>query len=140
MSRILRSVAGATIAGLLTLSLTSCGLDQTAQADKLETEMEEAATSVSGVQSANAHVNMNTSGNFINIKLVGTSGDDDVLGESLKEALPVILEKTKDVDGGTFSISIFSPDDTIQVGPSDIGYPAGTGDTLNGIRKHFPSE
>lgn len=54
-------------------SLASCGLDQTAQADALETEMEEAATSIPGVQSANAHVNMNTSGNFITIKLVGTS-------------------------------------------------------------------
>ncbi|GGI83334.1 hypothetical protein [Pseudarthrobacter scleromae] len=128
------------MAGLLMVSLASCGLDQTAQSDTLETEMEEAATTIPGVQSANAHVNMNTSGNFITIKLVGTSADPDVLGESLKEALPVILNKARDLDGGTFSISIFSPDDTVGIGPSDIGYPAGTGDTLNGIRQHFPTE
>lgn len=63
--------------------------------------------SVPGVASANVHVNMNTSGNFITAKLVGTGTDEATLAEALEGALPVMLEKTEDLKFGTFSTSIF---------------------------------
>lgn len=93
--------------------------------------------SVPGIASANVHVNMNTSGNFITAKLVGTGTDKASLAQALERALPAMLEKTEDLKSGTFSTSIFSADDAVSVGPDALGYPGGS--SLTGFREFFLS-
>jgi hypothetical protein len=97
--------------------------------------MQEAAMSVPGIAAAQVHVNMNTSGNFITAKLVGTSHDEAVLTEVLGDALPLMLAETEDLTAGTFSTGIFSPDDAVSVGADAIGYPGGS--SLREFREYF---
>lgn len=80
---------------------------------------------------------MNTSGNFITAKLVGTGTDEATLAEALEGALPVMLEKTEDLKFGTFSTSIFSADEAISVGADALGYPGGS--SLTDFREFFLS-
>lgn len=91
--------------------------------------------SVPGVESASVNVNMNTSGNFISVKLVGNSTDQTALADVLGNALPPMLEKTKDVESGSFAISIFSPDDSVSAGASALGYTGGK--SLSNFRDYF---
>ncbi|WP_223252969.1 hypothetical protein [Arthrobacter sp. AFG7.2] len=97
--------------------------------------MNDAAMTVPGIQSTLINVNMNTSGNFITAKLVGNSMDQAELADALRRALPPMLEETSHLDGGTFSTSIFSPDDSVSVGASDFGYSGGA--SLERFREYF---
>ncbi len=91
--------------------------------------------SAPGIASAQVHVNMNTSGNFITAKLVGTGSDEAALAEALDEALPAMLTETEDLTSGTLSISIFSADDAVTVGAGALGYSGGT--SLSNFREYF---
>ena len=91
--------------------------------------------SVPGIEAAQVNVNMNTSGNFISTKLVGTGHDKAVLTEVLGDALPVMLAETEDLESGSFAISIFSPDDAVSVGASALGYSGGK--SLTRFREYF---
>ncbi|MBT2587656.1 hypothetical protein [Arthrobacter sp. ISL-95] len=133
LRKFFRLAASTSVVGLLVLGLIACG--GPSEAERLVNDMQDAATSVPGVQAAQVHVNMNTSGNFITAKLVGASNDEAALSQALKGALPAMLEKTKDLASGTFSVSIFSPDDAVSVGSDALGYTGGT--SLSDIRDYF---
>jgi len=111
------------------------GCSGPSKAERLGRDMQDAAASVPGVKAAQVHVNMNTSGNFITAKLVGTSDDAAELTQALQGALPVMLEKTRDLESGTFSVGIFSPDDSVSVGTDALGYSGGA--SLRDIREYF---
>ncbi|WP_420180323.1 hypothetical protein [Paenarthrobacter sp. TA1.8] len=123
--------------GLLILGASACGLGGPSKAERLGKDLEAAALSVPGVESAKLNVNMNTSGNFITVKLVGSSHDADVLADVLGNALPPMLEETEELQSGTFGISIFSPDDAVSASARDLGYPGGS--SLNSFREYFLS-
>lgn len=125
------------ILGLIVFALSACGFGGPAPAERLKAAMQDAAISAPGIASAQVHVNMNTSGNFITAKLVGTGSDEAALAEALDEALPAMLEKTEDLTSGTLSISIFSADDTLSVGAGALGYSGGT--SLSDFREYFLS-
>ncbi|UXM92724.1 hypothetical protein N5P29_05205 [Paenarthrobacter sp. JL.01a] len=135
MSKLPRALATVLIIGLLILGVTACGVGGPSKAERLGKDMEDAAGSVPGIQDAQVHVNMNTSGNFITAKLTGTGSDQAALAGALDGALPAMLEKTKELDSGSFSVSIFSPDDTVSVGAAELGYTGGT--SLVDIRDYF---
>jgi len=135
LPRILKPITSTIIMGLVVLGLSACGVGGPAPAERLKTAMQDAATSVPGVASAQLHVNMNTSGNFITAKLVGTASDEAALARALEEALPAMLEETEDLDTGTFSVGIFSPDDGVSVGADALGYPGGA--SLTDFREFF---
>ncbi|MEV7660629.1 hypothetical protein [Paenarthrobacter sp. NPDC089316] len=135
MSKLPRPVASALIIGLIILGITACGVGGPSKAERLGKDMQEAATSVPGVQGADVHVNMNTSGNFITAKLTGTGTDQAALAEALDKALPAMLGKTKELNSGSLSVSIFSPDDSISVGAGYLGYTGGT--SLVEFREYF---
>lgn len=121
--------------GLLLLGLSACGPGGASKAERLGQDMQEAAMSVPGMESAQVTVNLNTSGNFINVKLVGNSTDQAALADLLGQALPPMLEKTKDLESGSFAISIFSPDDTVSAGAEALGYSGGK--SLGEFREFF---
>ncbi|MFJ4268474.1 hypothetical protein ACIPY1_18105 [Paenarthrobacter nicotinovorans] len=135
LSKLPRALATVLIVGLFLLGITACGAGGPSKAERLGKDMEEAASSVPGIKDAQVHVNMNTSGNFITAKLTGTGSDQAALAEALDGALPAMLDKTKDLDSGSFSISIFSPDDSVSVGAAELGYTGGT--SLVDIREYF---
>lgn len=120
---------------MLILGITACGVGGPSKAERLGKDMQDAAASVPGVKDAQVHVNMNTSGNFITAKLTGTGSEHATLAQALEEALPAMLEKTTDLDSGSFSVSIFSPDDSVSVGAGDLGYAGGT--SLVDFREYF---
>src|SRR3712207_3247926 len=123
--RPLRTVANTLALGLTVLALSACVPLGPSKADRLENDMEEAAMSAAGIDSADVDVIMNTSGNFITAKLVGTGSDEAVLADALEEALPAMLKKTEHLQSGSFSTSIFSPDDAVSVGADALGFPGG---------------
>ena len=131
----LKTVAGALTLAMAVLGLSACVVSGVSPADRLKKDMQDAAMSVPGVESAQVNVNMNTSGNFINVKLVGTSNDEAALAEVLGEALPPMLEKTEDLESGSFAISIFSPDDAVSAGADALGYSGGK--SLSNFREFF---
>ena len=131
----LKTVAGALTLAMAVLGLSACVVSGASPADSLKKEMQDAAMSVPGVKSAQVNVNMNTSGNFINVKLVGTGNDEAALAEVLGEALPPMLEKTEDLESGSFAISIFSPDDAVSAGADALGYSGGK--SLSNFREFF---
>jgi hypothetical protein len=135
MYRLFRPVAAAITMGLLVFGLSACGAGGPSRADRLKTEMQDAAMSVPGVESAQVHVNMNTSGNFITAKLVGSGHDEATLAEVLGDALPPMLAKTSDLESGSFAISIFSPDDAVSAGADALGYTGGK--SLSNFREFF---
>ncbi|MDI2034853.1 hypothetical protein [Paenarthrobacter nitroguajacolicus] len=135
LSKLPRRVASAFIIGLLILGITACGLGGPSKAERLGKDMHDAAMSVPGVTDARLHVNMNTSGNFITASLTGTGTDQSELSQALGKALPAMLEKTKDLDNGSFSVSIFSPDDSVSVGSDALGY-TGTSSLVD-FREYF---
>lgn len=137
MYRLFRPVAAAITMGLLAFGLSACGVDGPSRADRLKTDMQDAAMSVPGVESAQVHVNMNTSGNFITAKLVGASNDEATLAKVLGDALPPMLAKTKDLESGSFAVSIFSPDDAVSTGADALGYSGGK--SLSSFREFFGS-
>ncbi|QOT21651.1 hypothetical protein [Paenarthrobacter sp. YJN-D] len=120
---------------MLILGITACGVGGPSKAERLGKDMQDAAASVPGVKDAQVHVNMNTSGNFITAKLTGIGSEHAALAQALEEALPAMLEKTTDLDSGSFSVSIFSPDDSVSVGAGDLGYAGGT--SLVDFREYF---
>lgn len=131
------SIVAGTLAALsmVALCLSACMAKGPSDAESLKSAMQDAAMSVPGVSSAQVHVNMNTSGNFITAKLVGTGSDEATLAQALEGALPAMLEKTEDLQSGTFSTSIFSPDDAVSVGADALGYPGGS--SLTDFREFF---
>ncbi|MFF2347963.1 hypothetical protein [Pseudarthrobacter sp. NPDC058119] len=131
----LETAARTVALALAVVALPACGQGGPAPAERLKASIEEAATAVPGVASAQVHVNMNTSGNFITAKLVGTGSDKASLTQALEGALPAMLEKTEDLQSGTFSTSIFSPDDSVSVGAAALGYPGGS--SLSDFREFF---
>ncbi|QDG65936.1 hypothetical protein NIBR502772_06665 [Pseudarthrobacter sp. NIBRBAC000502772] len=131
----LKTVAGALTLAMAVLGLSACVVSGASPADRLKKDMQDAAMSVPGVESAQVNVNINTSGNFINVKLVGTSNDEAALAEVLGEALPPMLEKTEDLESGSFAISIFSPDDAVSAGADALGYSGGK--SLRNFREFF---
>jgi len=130
-----RTPVPALIIMMLILGITACGVGGPSKAERLGKDIQDAAASVPGVKNAQVNVNMNTSGNFITAKLTGTGSDHATLAEALEAALPAMLEKTKDLDSGSFSVSIFSPDDSVSVGAGDLGYAGGT--SLVDFREYF---
>ncbi|NWL11367.1 hypothetical protein DM791_14285 [Paenarthrobacter nitroguajacolicus] len=135
--RFFKPAVSALTMGLLIMSASACGLGGPSKAERLGKDLEAAALSVTGVESAKLNVNMNTSGNFITVKLVGSSHDADVLADVLGNALPPMLEETEELQSGTFGISIFSPDDAVSASARDLGYPGGS--SLNSFREYFLS-
>ena len=134
--RRLKTLAGTLAAlSLVVLGLSACMVKGPSDAESLTAAMQDAAMSVPGVASAQIHVNMNTSGNFITAKLVGTGSDEATLAQALEGALPAMLEKTEDLQSGTFSTSIFSPDGAVSVGADALGYPGGS--SLTDFREFF---
>lgn len=133
--RRMKTVAGALALGLAVFSLPACGANGPAPAESLKASMEEAAMSVPGITAAQVHVNMNTSGNFITAKLVGSGSDKAELAQALEGALPAMLRKTEKLQSGTFATSIFSPDDAVSVGADALGYPGGS--SLRDFREYF---
>jgi hypothetical protein len=133
--RRLETVAGMLALGLAVLALASCGPGAPTRAESLKASMEDAAMSVPGIASAQVHVNMNTSGNFITAKLVGTGSDEATLAKALEGALPAMLEKTENLQSGTFSTTIFSSDNAVSVGADALGYQGGT--ALKDFREFF---
>lgn len=123
--RQLRTVATRLALALIVLGLSACVHQGPSTADRLEKDMEEAAMSAAGIDSADVDVTMNTSGNFITAKLVGTHSDEAALTDALEGALPAMLEKTGHLQSGSFSTSIFSPDDAVSVGADALGFPGG---------------
>lgn len=115
--------------------LSGCTVKGPSDAEDLTAAMQAAAMSVPGISSAQIHVNMNTSGNFITAKLVGTGTDEATLAQALEGALPAMLKETEDLQSGTFSTSIFSPDDAVSVGADALGYPGGS--SLADFREFF---
>ncbi|MFF2843992.1 hypothetical protein [Paenarthrobacter sp. NPDC057981] len=135
LSKLPRPLAAVLILGLFLLGITACGVGGPSKAEQLSKEMQDAAMSVAGMQQADVHVIMNTSGNFITAKLTGTGSDQASLAEALDKALPAMLEKTTALNNGSFAISIFSPDDSVSVGSRALGY---TGDSsLEEFREYF---
>ena len=130
-----RTVSGMLAPALAFLALTGCGAGPASSAESLKASIEDAAMSVQGIASAQVHVNMNTSGNFITAKLMGTGNDEATLTRALEGALPAMLEKTENLQSGTFSTTIFSPDDAVSVGADALGYTGGTG--LTDFREFF---
>lgn len=135
MMRRFRTVSRMLAPALAFLALTGCGPGPASSAESLKASIEDAAMSVQGIASAQVHVNMNTSGNFITAKLVGTGNDEATLTRALEGALPAMLEKTENLQSGTFSTTIFSPDDAVSVGADALGYTGGTG--LTDFREFF---
>jgi hypothetical protein len=135
MMRRLGTAARTVALALAVLALPACGQGGPAPAERLKASMEEAAMAVPGIASAQVHVNMNTSGNFITAKLVGTGNDEATLTQALKGALPAMLETTQDLQSGTFSTGIFSPDESVSVGAGALGYPGGS--SLKDFREYF---
>lgn len=121
--------------GILALCLAACGWGGPSKPEQLETALQKAGMAVPGVTSASADANVNTSGKFITVKLVGESADKAALTQTLQNALPALLDSIKDVEGGTFAVSIFSPDDAVQAGPGDLGYRGSS--SLSSIREYF---
>jgi hypothetical protein len=133
--RRLCTVARALALGLVVLGLAACMVKGPSAAERLESDMQEAAMSVAGIESAEVDVILNTSGNFITVKLVGASHDEAGLAEMLGNALPPILATTKELESGSFAIGIFSPDDTVSAGASELGYSGGK--SLSRFREFF---
>jgi hypothetical protein len=133
--RPLRTLVTALVLGLLALGLAACTPQGPSGAQRLEQDMEQAAVSVAGVDAAEVDVIMNTSGNFITVKLVGTGRDASALADTLGAALPPILAATEGLESGSFAVSIFSPDDAVSAGPGALGYSGGN--SLASFREFF---
>ena len=130
-----KSIAGALVLGLVILAVPGCGTGGPAPAESLKAAIEDAAMAAPGVASAQIHVNMNTSGNFISAKLVGTTSDEAGLAQALAGALPGMLKQTEHLQSGTFSTSIYSPDGAVSVGADALGFPGGN--SLKDFREFF---
>jgi len=135
MKNQIRILAGALTVGILAAFLSACGLGGPSKADQLESALQKAGMSVPGVTAVQADANLNTSGKFITVKLVGASADKATLTRTLDQAMPALLDSIKDVEGGTFGVSIFSPDDAVHAGPGDLGYSGSS--SLSSVREYF---
>ncbi|WP_235564048.1 hypothetical protein [Arthrobacter sp. Soil763] len=121
--------------GLLVTMLAACGLGGPSKEQQLESALQKAGMSVAGVSSAEADAKVNTSGEFITVKLVGETAEKETLARTLQDAMPALLESIRDVDGGTFGVSIFSPDGAVSAGPRDLGYTGSS--SLSSVREFF---
>ncbi|MGO4121371.1 hypothetical protein [Arthrobacter sp. YAF16] len=135
MKKLFHPIAGALIVGILAATLAACGLGGPSEPDQLEAALQKAGKSVPGVTAVQADANVNTSGKFITVKLVGESADKAALTQTLGRAMPALLDSLKDVKGGTLGVSIFSPDDAVHAGPADLGYSGSS--SLSSIREYF---
>lgn len=133
--RIRRIITAALILNALAVALSGCVFGGPSRAERLETTLEDAAMSVQGIKSASVDANVNTSGNFITVKLVGDSDDKPELRETLRNAIPAILDSIKDLETATFGVSIYSPDDSVSVDPDELGYSGLS--SLNEFREFF---
>jgi hypothetical protein len=90
--------------------------------------------SIPGVTEVDPDVNANTSGTFITLKISANSYDEDELKSVAKEALTNILKDPR-IGYASFSMGVFSPDDSINIAPSDVGcIGTGTTDSLRVLR------
>jgi hypothetical protein len=128
--KIIRLVLALLLISLAGIALSSCGYE--AKGEKIQQAITEDVNAVSGVTEANVQVNANTSGTFITVKVTADSYDTSELTRILDEALTTILKDPR-IEDGSFGMGVFSPDDAVSVGPSDLGYK-GTS-TLNSMRK-----
>jgi hypothetical protein len=115
-------ITRALILGALAVALSGCIFGGASRADRLESSLKDAAMSVPGIKSVSVNANANTSGNFIVVKLVGDTDDKSELTEILRDAIPALLDSIKDLESGTFGVSIFSPDDSVSAEPGELGY------------------
>lgn len=125
--KIIRLVLTVLLLAIGALSLSSCGYDT--KRVKIEEALVENAKSISGVSLVNTHVNSNTSGNFMTVKITADNSYKSELERILQEYLSAILSDPR-VEDGTLGVSVFSPDEETNVGPSDLGYSG-----LNTTRK-----
>ncbi|ACL42147.1 hypothetical protein Achl_4196 (plasmid) [Pseudarthrobacter chlorophenolicus A6] len=133
MTRLLRLL----VFGLLLIAtgatVSACGYEE--KKATIEGAIHENAESIPGVTAVNAHVNANTSGTFITLKITADSSDEDELKSIAKGALTKILKDPR-IEDGTLAMGVFSPDGSINIGPSDIGCTTSTG-TLSSLRACF---
>lgn len=88
--------------------------------------------SIPGVAEVDPDVNANTSGTLITLKISANSYDEDELKSVAKEALTNILKDPR-IGYASFSMGVFSPNDSINIAPSDVGcIGTGTTDNLRG--------
>ncbi|WP_457948221.1 hypothetical protein ACTAQI_20020 [Pseudarthrobacter sp. alpha12b] len=135
MNNLIQPMTGTLLMGVLAVSLAACGLGGPSKAEQLEGALQKAGMSVSGVTAVQADANVSTSGEFITVKLVADSAQKQALMGTLQDAMPVLLDSIKDVEGGTFGVGIFSPDDAVSAGPGDLGYHGSS--SLTSIREYF---
>ncbi|MDR6989270.1 hypothetical protein J2Y66_003785 [Paenarthrobacter nitroguajacolicus] len=130
MTRRLRLPFVALILASAALSLSGCGHEE--KAASIEAALIEDVEPIPGVITVDPHVNANTSGTFITLSVTADSNDEDEIKRVAREALKVILNDPR-IGHGSFSMGVFSPDKTINIGPSDVGCQGtGTTDSLRG--------
>ncbi|MBT2596047.1 hypothetical protein [Arthrobacter sp. ISL-72] len=117
--------------------LSGCGFGGPSREEQLKATLDDAATSVPGVVSSTATAKVNTSGNFLGAVVVADTQDPAELKEILRTVITAMLERTADLESGTLSVSVFSPDKTQSVSVDDLGY---TGlENLRPLREYFAS-
>lgn len=129
---IIRNVLAVLLIAVAGISLSSCGYE--AKGEKIEQAIHENVNPIPGVTSVDPHINTNTSGTFITLGIVADSYDEDELKSIAKEALTRILKDPR-IEDGSLGMGVFSPDKSINIGPSDIGCTS-TG-SLDSLRKCF---
>ena len=130
MTRFIRLTVLALMLVATGFSLSACGYEE--KKATIERALEENVESIPGVTEVDPDVNANTSGTFITLKITADSYDEDELKSVAKEALTNILKDPR-IGNASFSMGVFSPDDSINIGPSDVGcIGTGTTDSLRG--------
>lgn len=99
-------------------SLSACGYAE--EKSTIERALHENVESIPGVTEADTHVNVNTSGTFISLDITANSYDEEELKNIAREALTRIARDAR-IENGTFSMGVFSPDSSVNIGPSDVG-------------------
>jgi hypothetical protein len=131
MTRRLRLPFVALILASAALSLSGCGYEE--KAADIEAALIEDVESIPGVVTVDPHVNANTSGTFITLSVTADSYDEDEIKGVAKEALKRVPDDPR-IGYASFSMGVFSPDDTINIGPSEVGC-RGTGNTTDSLRE-----
>lgn len=137
MRRLKRLIHRAVTLVVVAMILGGCGLGGPSKEEQLTATLDDAATSVPGVVSSEATAKVNTSGNFLGSVVVANTEDPGELKEILRNVVTSMLESTADLESGTLSVSVFSPDKTQSVSVEDLGY---TGlENLRPLREFFAS-
>jgi hypothetical protein len=132
MIKHLRPLSLALLLATTAALLSACGYEE--KKATIEQALRENVESIPGVTAVDPHVNTNTSGTFITLSVTADSYDEAELKGIAKEALTGILNDSR-IENGSFAMGVFSPDDSINIGPSDLGC-AGTG-SLDSLRGCF---